>query len=125
MAKGFSDYLKEIRGGTSDIDAGKVIRDINKSVLESGKKGTFAFVLTFEPDKHDETAVKIQPSFKYSIPKKAYAPGYFYVNQSTGDATKDDPRQLELLKEKEAEREAERERQRAEGVVHLEQVGRG
>lgn len=125
MPKTFTDYLSEIRGGTSDADAGKAIREVIKSVRETGKSGSVTFTLKFEADKHDETAVSPHPSFSYKAPKRAYAPGYLYVNMATGEGTKDDPRQLELLKEKEAEREAERERQRAEGIVHLEQVGRG
>ena len=124
-AKSFTDYVMEIRGGAADHDAGKAVREVIKAARESGKKGSVTFTLTFDPDKHDETAVAPLPSFSYKAPKRAYAPGYLFVNLATGEGTNDDPRQLELLAEKEAEKEAERERQRAAGIAHLDRVGRG
>jgi len=62
--------------------------------------------------------VTLQPDVTLKLPKKPRAKGIFYMDRH-GTLTREDPRQLELL----AEKEAEKERQAAEGVTHLERVG--
>lgn len=120
-----ADKLAQIRGGHAIGVWYEKLKEANKAVLKTGKKASVAFILDIEPDKHDEHAVHFKPKLKISIPEAPFAPGIFYVNEMTGEPTREDPRQMELLAEQEAEREAERERQRAAGITHLNQVGRG
>lgn len=124
-SKALAEKLSQIRGGHSADVMLKKLKEANLAALATGKKAIVTLKLTIEPDKNDENCINVTPKVTVSIPEKPFAPGIFYVNAVTGDMTREDPRQLELLAEKEAEREAERERQRAEGIAHLDRVGRG
>jgi hypothetical protein len=116
----FLDVLSQIRGGAALTDAAKDLQELVQAVRETGKAGKLTFSITVEPDKADETVVTLQPDVVLKLPKKPRAKGIFYMDRH-GTLTREDPRQLELL----AEKEAEKERQAAEGVTHLERVGRG
>lgn len=118
MARPIFDVLSQIRGGAAINDAAKDLNELCRHVKETGKAGTLTIKLTVEPDKTDNTVVTIQPDVTLKLPKKPRAKGIFYVDDRTGDVTREDPRQLELLKEKVAERAEQ-------GVASLNQVGRG
>jgi hypothetical protein len=118
MARPIFDVLSQIRGGAAIHDAAKELNDLVRAVKDTGKSGTLTIKLTVEPDKTDDTVVTIQPDVTLKLPKKARAKGIFYVDPKTYDITREDPRQLELLKEREAERAEQ-------GVASLSQVGRG
>jgi hypothetical protein len=116
----FLDVLSQIRGGAALTDAAKDLQELVQAVRETGKPGKLSFSITVEPDKADETVVTLQPDVTLKLPKKPRAKGIFYMDRH-GTLTREDPRQLELL----AEKEVEKERQAAEGITHLERVGRG
>lgn len=118
MARPINDVLMQIRGGAAISDAAKDLNELVRAVKETNKAGSLTIKLTVEPDKTDNTVVTIQPDVTLKLPKKARAKGIFYVDDKTGDLTREDPRQLDLLREKEAERAAQ-------GVASLNQVGRG
>lgn len=120
----FLDVLSEIRGGAALADAAKNLQELVQAVRDTGKSGKLTFAITVEPDKADDTVVTLQPDVTLKLPKKPRAKGIFFMDRR-GNLTREDPRQLELLAEQEAEREAKRERERAEGVAHLDRVGRG
>ncbi|MCK1459143.1 hypothetical protein IVB34_12685 [Bradyrhizobium sp. 2] len=120
----FLDVLSQIRGGAALTDAAKDLQELVQAVRDTGKSGKLTFSITVEPDKADETVVTLQPDVTLKLPKKARAKGIFYMDRH-GTLTREDPRQLELLAEKEAERQAEREAQEAAGIKHLERIGRG
>lgn len=118
MARPIFDVLSQIRGGAAIQDAAKDLNELSRAVRETGKAGSLTIKLTVEPDKTDNTVVTIQPDVTLKLPKKPRGKGIFYVDDKTGELTRDDPRQLELLKEREAER-AEA------GVASISQIGRG
>jgi hypothetical protein len=120
----FLDVLSQIRGGAALADAGKDLQELVQAVRDTGKPGKLSFSITVEPDKADETVVTLQPDVTLKMPKKPRAKGIFYMDRH-GTLTREDPRQLELLAEKQAEKQAEKEAQAAAGVAHLERVGRG
>lgn len=118
MARPIFDVLSQIKGGAAIHDAAKDLNELVRAVKATGKAGSLTIKLTVEPDKTDDTVCTIQPDVTLKLPKKARAKGIFYIDDKTGDLTREDPRQLELLKEREAER-AEA------GVASLSQIGRG
>lgn len=118
MARPIFDVLSQIRGGAAIHDAAKELNELVRAVKETGKPGSLTIKMTVEPDKTDNTVVTIQPDTTLKLPKKPRAKGIFYVDEKTGDLTREDPRQLDMLKQKEAERAEQ-------GVASLSQVGRG
>lgn len=118
MARPIFDVLSQIRGGAAVTDAAKMLNELSRAVKETGKAGTLTIKLTVKPDKTDNTVVAIDPDVTIKAPKKPYPSGVFYIDDRTGDLTREDPRQLELLKERNAEL-------KESGAVALSQVGRG
>lgn len=118
MARPIFDVLSQSRGAAVVSDASKLLNELSKTVKETGKSGTITIKLTVKPDKTDNTVVMIDPEVTMKAPKRPYPTSVFFVNDKTGDLTREDPRQLELLKEREAERAEQ-------GVASLSQVGRG
>lgn len=110
--------LSQIRGGMALEDAGKKMAEVVKAVKATGKKGSITFTIDIEPDKTDETVVKLQPSLKFKIPERPYAAGIFYVDERTGVLSREDPRQAELKLEREAELAEQ-------GAIAMSRVGRG
>jgi len=125
MGQNITEVMMQIRGGAALDDAGKRLAEVVLAVKATGKKGSITLKIDIEPDKQDDTVVTFQPSLEVKVPRKPYAKGIFYVDERNGNVSREDPKQLELLAEQNAEKEAERERQRAEGIVRLDQVGRG
>lgn len=118
MARPIFDVLSQIRGGAAINDAAKDLNELVRAVKETNKPGTLTIKLTIEPDKTDSTVVTIQPDVTLKLPKKPRAKGIFYVDEKTYDVTREDPRQLELLKEREAEL-------REQGATAMTTIGRG
>lgn len=119
MARPIFDVLSQVKGGNAALfDMGRLINEVTRSVKETGKSGTITLKLTIEPDKTDNTVVSIQPDVTHKLPKRPYAKGIFYIDDKTGDLTREDPRQLELLKEREATL-------KEQGATTLTTVGRG
>lgn len=113
--------LSQIRGGAALIDANNELSEVVRAVKATGKSGSITLKITVEPDKTDDTVVTFQPDVAVKKPKKPYAKGIFFFDDKTGQISREDPRQLELL----AEKEMERAEQEAAGVTHLDRVGRG
>lgn len=118
MARPIFDVLSQIRGGAAINDAAKDLNELVKAVKETGKPGKLTFTMTVEPDKTDNTVVTIQPDVTLKLPKKPRAKGIFYIDERTGDLTREDPRQLDMLKEREA-------KLAEQGATALSTVGRG
>lgn len=118
MARPINDVLSQIRGGAAINDAAKDLNELVRAVKDTGKAGKLTITLLVEPDKADNTVVTIQPDVTLKLPKKARAKGIFYVDDKTGDLTREDPRQLDMLKERQANLEQQ-------GATALTQIGRG
>lgn len=118
MARALVDVISQSRGAAVLTDAARLLNELSRAVKETGKSGTLTLRLTIKPDKTDNTVVSVDPEVSAKTPKRPYPSSVFYVNDQTGDLTREDPRQLELLKEKAAERAEQ-------GVTSLNQVGRG
>lgn len=118
MAQSIAHVLSQIRGGQALTDGNDLLHDLTKAVKATGKKGTLTLTIVVEPDKTDDTVVTLQPDVTIKKPKRAYPKGIFYVNDKTGELTREDPRQIEL----ELERQAELKEQ---GAIAMSRVGRG
>ena len=118
MTNALTHVLSQIRGGLALDDAGRKMREIVKAVKATGKKGKITFTIDIEPDKTDDTVVKLTPSLAFKLPERGYAGGMFFVNEKTGELTREDPRQVEMQLEREAEL-------REQGAIAMSRVGRG
>lgn len=118
MARPIFDVLAQSRGSAAVHDASKLLNELAKVVKETGKAGTLTIKLTIKPDKTDNTVVMVDADVTTKMPKKPYPTSIFYVDDRTGDLTREDPRQLELLREREADL-------KEQGAIALNQVGRG
>jgi hypothetical protein len=112
--------MSQIRGGYALNEAGKKLAECVSAVKATGKPGEISFSIKVAPDKNDDRIVTMKPSIKVKIPEKGFSEGIFFVGPD-GKLTKEDPAQLELLRE----READGVRQMARSEAALEQVGRG
>ena len=113
--------INERRCGTID-ESSRLMHTLMTAVRETGSKGRL--VLTFEVacDKNDEMALTIDCDVKATLPKKPRRKAIVFHDPKRGVFTKTDPRQLELLAEREAERQ-DREAELSErGVAR---IGRG
>lgn len=118
MAQSITHLLSQIRGGAALSDANEMAEEVVKAVKATGKKGRIVLTIDIEPDKIDDTVVTIQPSITMKKPTRPYAKGMFFVNDKTGELTREDPRQIELKLWREKELEAQ-------GATTITQVGRG
>jgi hypothetical protein len=112
----------QIRGGAALSDANKELTEVVAAVKATGQDGYVNLKIVVKADKTDETVVRFKPHVDFKKPRKGYAEGIFYVNDKTGEVTREDPRQIELQLERDAER-AERDRLATE--QGLTRIGRG
>lgn len=103
-------------------EATEMLHALMKAVRSTGKKGTLTLKFEVAPDKNDELALTIHCTPTSSVPTPERRKALVYHDAETASFSKTDPRQLELLAEKEAER-AEREAELAEKGIA--QIGRG
>lgn len=118
MARPIFDVLSQIKGGAAIHDAAKDLNELVRAVKATGKSGTLTIKLTVEPDKADDTVCTIQPDVTLKLPKKARAKAIFYIDDKTGDLTREDPRQTQMKLERE-------ETLKEQGATALTTVGRG
>ena len=121
MAQSLPDVLGLVRGGYALHDASKKLAEVIQAVKATGKPGEVTLTIKISPDKTDDRIFTLKPSVKAKIPEKGYAEGHVFLDAVTGRITKEDPAQLELLKERREEGVASIERSEAA----LNQVGRG
>lgn len=91
----------------------------------TGKKGTVTLKFEVAPDKNDELALTILCDVSSTVPKPDRRKALVYHNSETQTFSRTDPRQMELLAEKEQERNERNAELEAAGVARLDQVGRG
>ena len=120
MAQSIADIMGQIRGGAALHDAGKKLQELVAAVRATGKAGEISFTIKVAPDKTDDRVVTMKPVIKSKIPEKGWSDGIFFIGVD-GKLSKEDPAQLELLKE----REESGVRQLAANDANLSQVGRG
>lgn len=118
MAQSILQLLSQSRGGVAYSDADEFLVDVVKAVRATGKKGHVNIKIEVEPDKTTELMVAFQPEVTAKIPKRPYAKSFLFVNEQTGELSREDPRQLEM----ELERKAKLAEQ---GATAINQVGRG
>lgn len=96
------------------------------AVSETGKGGEMTLKFSVKPDKNYEGALEIKATSKITkLPEPEGRASMVYFDRETKTISKTDPRQLELLAEKEAEREEREERARAMTEANITQIGRG
>ena len=120
MAQSLPDVLGLVRGGYALNDASKKLAEVIQAVKSTGKPGEVTLTIKISPDKTDDRIFTLKPSVKAKIPEKGYAEGHVFID-STGRITKEDPAQIELIKERREDGVASLERSEAA----LNQVGRG
>lgn len=111
----------ERRCGTI-AEATDMLHRLMKACRDTGKKGTLTLKFEIAPDKNDELALTINCTPSCSAPTPERKKALVYHDPEQLVFSKTDPRQLELLAEKEQER-AEREAELAERGIS--QIGRG
>lgn len=120
MAQSIADVLGLIRGGYAMHKAGIKLAEVVKAVKETGTAGEISITIKVKPDKTDNRVVTMQPVIKTKIPEKGYAEGILFVDDN-GKLSKEDPKQLDML----AERDAENVRSMERSEAALNQIGRG
>lgn len=108
--------LGTIKELTEALDA------VMKASRATGKKGTITLKIEIAPDKNDELALTMLADVKASVPVAERRKALVYHNEKDHTFSKTDPRQLELLAEREQERAERAERLHEQGVA---QIGRG
>ena len=98
---------------------------VAKATRELGAKGTVTLKITVEKDKNDEEALAIGYDISSSIPKAKRKSSIGFFDEKTKTVIKTDPRQLEMLAEKEDARMVEQERQRQITEQGLARIGKG
>lgn len=98
---------------------------VAKATRELGAKGKVTLVISVEKDKNDEEALAISYDVTSSIPKAKRKSSIGFFDEKTRTVIKTDPRQLEMLAEKEDERLAEQERARQLSEQGIARIGRG
>lgn len=114
MGQSLVDFLSQVRGGYALVVAGQKLEDLITAVVDTGKKGSVTLTIDVSPDKNDESIIHIQPSIKAKIPEKGLTEGVFFWDEKNGKLSQSDPRQMDMLKEREES-----------GVANLARVGRG
>jgi hypothetical protein len=98
---------------------------VAKATRELGAKGSVTLKITVDKDKNDEEALSISYDVSSSIPKAKRKSSIGFFDEKSRTVIKTDPRQLEMLAEKEDERLAAEERARALSEKGIAQIGRG
>lgn len=111
--------LGTIAEATTELNA------LMSAVRATGKGGTLTIKFKVEKDKNDEEALTIVADVTSTIPKPERRKALVYHDAETQTFSRTDPRQLELLREREAEAAERAEAIKAAGAVDLQQVGRG
>lgn len=98
---------------------------VAKAVRELGAKGHVTLKISVDKDKNDEEALAINYDVTSSIPKMKRKASIGFFDEKTKTVIKTDPRQLEMLAEKEDERQAKAERERQLHEKGIAVIGRG
>jgi hypothetical protein len=99
--------------------------EVAKAVRERGAKGHIMLKINVNKDKNDEEALTFDFDVVSSVPKQKRRTSIGFFDEKTKTVIKTDPRQLELLREKEDERLAEQERARQLHEQGIARIGRG
>lgn len=116
--------LNERRLGTI-AEATKAMHELMAAVRTTGKAGSVTIKFNVATDKNDELALTMDTLVTTTAPKPERRKALVYHDVESRAFTKTDPRQLELLAEKEAERQEREERLAEAGIERLDRVGRG
>lgn len=116
--------LNERRLGTI-AEATKMMHELMAAARATGKSGKVVITFNVGVDKNDELALTMDTVVTATLPKPERRKALVYHDAESRAFTKTDPRQLELLAEKEAERQEREERLREQGIERLDRVGRG
>ena len=87
------DLLNDIGRGKLARELTEALHELNKSCLDTGKKGTLQLRLTVEPDKDSPRALfRVSTDIQVKAPKLGVRPSLFYVTDD-GNLTRTDPNQ--------------------------------
>lgn len=103
-------------------EATDMMHTLMKAVRATGKKGTLTLKFEIAPDKNDEAALTIHCTPSSSVPTPERRKALIYHDAETASFSKTDPRQLELLAEREEERRERETELREQGIAR---IGRG
>jgi len=123
VLKTFVDVLEanERRLGTI-AEATAALDAIMKAARLTGKKASLTIKIEVAPDKNDELALTMSADVKASIPVAERKKALIYHDPASQTFSKTDPRQLEMLAEREQERQ---EREQTLNEAGVAQIGRG
>ena len=98
---------------------------VAKAVRETGKGGEVTLKIKFSKNKSDEEALDIKYDVSCKTPEPDAKSSIGFFDEKTRTVIKTDPRQLEMLAEKEEERLAAEERARQLNEQNIARIGRG
>lgn len=98
---------------------------VAKAVRETGKGGEITLKIKVTKNKSDEEALDIKYDVTSKVPGPDVRSSVAFFDEKTKTVIKTDPRQLEMLAEKEDERRAQAERDRQVSEAGLARIGRG
>lgn len=94
--------MKHITQVLNEIDKGRFAAEVSRATVElvtairaTRKKGSVSITLEITPDKHDENAVEVKPTFVVKVPRPTGRPAIFFVNEH-GDLVRENPNQGEM-----------------------------
>jgi hypothetical protein len=98
---------------------------MTKAVETTGRAGVVTLEIKCSKDKNDEIATQYDFDIRSKVPKPKRKSSIVFTDEKNRTVCKTDPRQLEMLAEKEDERQAKLERDRQITEQGLARIGRG
>lgn len=89
----FSDLLRDDRGGVTDLEVTKAVRELVAAVETTGKAGAITVTVALRPNCRGQVYLQVTPKAKLpELPREA---SLYFVDGDL-DLTRQDPRQLSL-----------------------------
>lgn len=86
------DLIGDLRRGKTAHDLTEQLHELIAACRDTGKKGELVLKLTVEPDKDDESRMKVIDQIASKKPQRTVKPSLFFVDLD-GNLTRSDPGQ--------------------------------
>lgn len=89
------DLIGDLRRGKAAHDITEALHELIAACRDTGKKGELVIKLTVEPDKDDESRMKVTDQIATKKPARNVKPSLFFVDLD-GNLTRSDPGQTSI-----------------------------
>ncbi len=90
----FADWLRDQSRGKTHDELSEALRDLVSKVIDTGKKGTLALIVTVEPmPNSDGHALIVKDEIKLKLPEFSREASLFFADDDR-NLSRSDPRQL-------------------------------